>query len=82
VVDARGIQAPLGLADYARAAGQAIRVAAIAYVPLGTGIYLASVLSPGQDSTPAVLAMDAYLVIALMAAGALAGARQPGPGRP
>ena len=71
---------PPGLADYGRAAGRAARMAAIAFIPLGTGIYLVNVLSPGDDSTPGVLAMDAYLVTALMLAGALArrAAAKPG----
>lgn len=64
---------PPGLADYTRAAGRAAQVAAIAYIPLGTGIYLANVLSrSGQDSASGVLLADAYTVVALMVAGALA----------
>jgi hypothetical protein len=62
-----------GLRDYGRAAGRSAVLAAIAYVPLGMGLYLSSVVFPhGQDTAPGVLAMAGYLLLVLLAAGALA----------
>jgi hypothetical protein len=64
---------PPGVADYGRAASRSAVLAAIAYLPLGLGLYLANVVFPSpEDSTAGVLAMDAYLLAALMVAGALA----------
>jgi hypothetical protein len=64
---------PPGIADYGRAAGRSAALAAIAYLPLGLGLYLANVVFPSpEDSSAGVLAMDVYLIAALMAAGALA----------
>jgi hypothetical protein len=64
---------PPGAADYGRSASRSAALAAIAYLPLGLGLYLANVAFPSpQDSTAGVLAMDAYLLATLMAAGALA----------
>jgi hypothetical protein len=71
---------PPGIADYRRAASRSAALAAIAFVPLGLGLFLANAVFPSaQDSTAGVLAMDAYLLMALMAAGALA---RRGPARP
>jgi hypothetical protein len=74
---------PPGIADYGRSAGRSAALAAIAYLPLGLGLYLANVVFPSpQDSTAGVLAMDAYLLVALMAAGALARRASARPGAP
>jgi hypothetical protein len=62
-----------GLRDYGRAAGRSTVLAAVAYVPLGVGLYLSNVVFPhGQDAAPGVLAMDGYLLLVPLAAGALA----------
>jgi hypothetical protein len=74
---------PPGASDYRRSAGRSAALAAIAYLPLGLGLYLADVVFPSpQDSTAGVLAMDAYLLAALMAAGALARRASARPGAP
>lgn len=74
---------PPGVADYGRAASRSAGLAAIVYVPLGLGLYLTNVVfaSP-QDSTAGVLGMDIYLLVALMAAGALARRASARPGAP
>jgi hypothetical protein len=66
--------APRGLADHGRSAARSAGLAAIAFVPLGLGLYLANVIFPSaQDGTTAgVVGMDAYLFLALMTVGALA----------
>ena len=52
-------------------------------MPLGLGLYLANVVFPSlQDNTAGDLAMDAYLLVALMAAGALARRASARPGSP
>jgi hypothetical protein len=64
---------PPRAAGCGRSASRSAALAAIAYLPLGLGLYLANVAFPSpQDSTAGVLAMDAYLLVTLMAAGALA----------
>lgn len=74
---------PPGAALYGRAAGLSAALAAIAYVPLGLGLYLANVVFPHRpDSTAGVLVMDAYLLVTLMAAGALARRASAKPGTP
>jgi hypothetical protein len=74
---------PRGTGDYGRAAGRSAALAAIAYLPLGLGLYLANVVFPSpQDSTAGVLAMGAYLLLALMTAGALARRASARPGAP
>ena len=74
---------PPGVAVYGRAAGHSAALAAIAYVPLGLGLYLANVVFPSpQDSTAGVLAMNAYVLVALVTAGALARRASPRPGAP
>lgn len=74
---------PPAAARYGRAAGRSAVLAAVAYVPLGVGLYLANVAFPSpQDSTAGVLAMDAYLLITLMTAGALARRTSAKPGTP
>jgi hypothetical protein len=61
------------LRDYGRAAGRSAVLAAIAYLPLGMGLYLSNVVfRHGQDTVPGVFAMDSYLLLVLLAAGALA----------
>jgi hypothetical protein len=51
----------------------------IAYVPIGLADYASNVVYPSsQDSNAGVLAGDAYLLAALMAAGALARYTRPG----
>jgi hypothetical protein len=51
----------------------------IAYVPLGLAVYAFNVVFPStQDSTAGVLAGGAYLIAALMGAGALARYARPG----
>ena len=67
-----------GLAGYAQAAGWAARVAVIAYLPVGTWIYLANALfPPSQGST----LPHFYLAAVMMAAGALARRAPARPGR-
>ena len=74
---------PPGAALYGRAARRSAALAAIAYLPLGLGLYLANVVFPAtRDSTAGVLAMDAYLIGTLMAAGALARRSSAKPGTP
>ena len=64
---------PPALAGYGRAAGRAALVAAVGFIPLGIGLYLANVVFPDrQDSSLSVLAMDAYLIVMLVTAGAVA----------
>ncbi|HEU5391275.1 MAG TPA: hypothetical protein VFV73_35765 [Streptosporangiaceae bacterium] len=64
---------PAGLGGYGRAGARAALLAAAACIPLTTALYLTNVVFPSrQDSTLGVLAMDAYLAITLMLAGALA----------
>jgi hypothetical protein len=70
---------PPGDAGYARTAARAAALAAIAYVPLGLANYVSNVVFPSpQDSTAWVLAGNAYLLAALMGAGALARYARPG----
>ncbi len=64
---------PPALAGYGRAAGRAALVAVVGWIPLGIGLYLANVVFPArQDSSLGVLTMDAYLIVMLMTAGAVA----------
>lgn len=74
---------PPGAALYGRAAGRSAALAAIAYLPLGLGLYLANAVFPAsRDSTAGVLVMDAYLLVTLMVAGALARRTTAKPGTP
>jgi hypothetical protein len=64
---------PPELAGYGRAAGRAALVAAVGWIPLGIGQYLDNVaFAAGQDGNVAVLTMNAYLIVMLMTAGAVA----------
>jgi hypothetical protein len=64
---------PAGLAPFGRAVGRAALLAVAAWVPLAAGLFLSNVVFPaGGDSTVGDLAMDLYIVITLMAAGAVA----------
>jgi hypothetical protein len=74
--------APSAVAEFGRAAWRSAALAAIAYLPLGAGLYLSNVVfaSP-QDSTLAVLTMDLYLLAVLMAAGVLARRASARPGQ-
>jgi hypothetical protein len=64
---------PPGLADWSRVAVHSACLTAVAYLPLGVALYLVNaVFRVTRESTPGVLAMDAYLLVTLMAAGALA----------
>lgn len=70
---------PPGDAGYGRTVARAAALAAFAYIPLGLADYASNVVFPSsQDSTAEVLAGDAYLLAALMAAGALARYARPG----
>ena len=70
---------PPGDAGYGWTAARAAALAVIAYVPLGFADYASDVVFPSwQDSTAGVLAGDAYLLAALMGAGALARYARPG----
>jgi hypothetical protein len=70
---------PPGDAGYGRTAARAAALAVIAYVPVGLADYASDVVFPSsQDSTAWVLPGDAYLLAALMAAGALARYARPG----
>jgi hypothetical protein len=72
---------PPGLAGYGRAVGWAVRVAVIAYVPLGSLVSLANALSrPGQGSARVTVPL-VYVAVATMAAGALARRAPVKPGR-
>jgi len=74
---------PPGGAGYRRTVARAAVLAVIAYVPLGLVLYLSNVVYPTSgDSDAGVLALWAYLFIALMGAGALARSARPGPGAP
>jgi len=69
--------------SYAGAAARACAVGAVAWVPLGLGLYLGNVVFPAVGDRPAgMLVMDVYLIAVLMAAGALARRRSPGRGVP
>jgi hypothetical protein len=64
---------PPWLARYGRPAGHACGVALVAAVPLAIGLYLSNVVFPSpEDNGFGVLAMDLYVIIALMTAGAAA----------
>lgn len=64
---------PPELAGYGRAAGRAALVAAVGWIPLGIGQYLDNVVfADRQDSSLGVLTMNAYLIVMLMTAGAVA----------
>jgi hypothetical protein len=70
---------PPGVPGYGRTAATAAGLAVIAYVPVGMADYASDVVFPSsQDSNAAVLAGDAYLLAALMGAGALARYARPG----
>jgi hypothetical protein len=70
---------PPGDAGYGRTAARAAVLAVIAWVPLGLADYASDVVFPSsQDSTAGVLAGNAYLLAALMGAGALARYARPG----
>lgn len=73
----------MGLAGYGRATGRACVVAVICWIPLGAALYLANVAFPApRDNAFAVLSMDGYLIVALMAAGAAARRAAARPGAP
>lgn len=68
-----------GDAGYGRTAARAAALAVIAYVPIGLVDYASNVVFPSSgDSDVWVLPGDAYLLAALMAAGALARYARPG----
>ncbi len=70
---------PPGDAGYGRTVARAAFLAVIAYVPIGLANYASNVVfASSQDSTAVVLAGNAYLVAALMGAGALARYARPG----
>jgi hypothetical protein len=70
---------PPGDAGYGRTVARAAALAVIAYVPVGLADYASNVVFPSsQDSTAGVLAGIAYLLAALMGAGALARYARPG----
>jgi hypothetical protein len=64
---------PLVAGENGRAAGRSAVFAAYAFVPLGAGLYVFNVVvRSGQDPLAGVLAMDGYLLLILLTAGALA----------
>jgi hypothetical protein len=64
---------------YGRTVARVATLAVIAYVPIGLADYASDVVFPSlQDNTAGVLAGGAYLLAALMAAGALARYARPG----
>jgi hypothetical protein len=64
---------PQGLGDYGRAVSRSVIFAVIAYPPLGLGLYVFNVIiRSAQDTTAGILAMDGYLLLTLLTAGALA----------
>jgi hypothetical protein len=64
---------PSGPVGWSRVAVRSACLAAVAYLPLGIALYLVNaVFRVTRESTPGVLAMDAYLLVTLLAAGALA----------
>jgi hypothetical protein len=68
------------LAAYGRAVSRAACLAAVACAPLCLALYLVNVVFRArQDSAFGVLAMDAYLILILAAAGALARRACPRP---
>jgi hypothetical protein len=70
-------------AGYGRTAARAAALAVIAYVPIGLLLYASDVVFPSTgDSNAWVVPGDAYLLAALMAAGALARYARPGPAAP
>jgi hypothetical protein len=73
---------PPGLLDnlrgYAGTARTSIALGAVAYIPLGVGLYESNVVNrSGQDTTAGLLAMGAYHLLILLAAGALARRASP-----
>jgi hypothetical protein len=70
---------PSGDAGYGRTVARAAALAVIAYVPIGLADYASDVVFPSSaDSNAWVLPGDAYLLAALIAAGALARYARPG----
>jgi hypothetical protein len=70
---------PPGDAGYGRTAARAAALGVIAYVPIGLVLYASNVVFPSSvDSNAGVIAGNAYLLAALMAAGALARYARPG----
>ena len=70
-------------AGYGRATGRAAITAVVAWIPLGVVLYLSNVVFPATgDNTLGVIAIDLYLVIVLMAAGAVAWRASAGTGAP
>ena len=64
---------PPGTGERGRAASRSAVFAVFAFVPLGAGLYVFNVLiRSGQDPAAGVLAMDGYLLLILLTAGALA----------
>jgi hypothetical protein len=69
---------PPGTGANGRAAGRSAVFAAYAFVPLGAGLYVFNVvIRSGQDPTAGVVAMDGYLLLILLTAGALARRASP-----
>jgi hypothetical protein len=67
-----------GLRDHARTAVTSVVVAAIAYLPLGAGLYESNVVNrSGQDTTVGLLTMDAYQLVIFITAGVLARRASP-----
>jgi hypothetical protein len=70
---------PPGVAGYGRTAARAAALGVIAYVPIGLVDYASNVVFPSSgDSNAWVLPGDAYLLAALMGAGALVRSARPG----
>jgi hypothetical protein len=70
-----------GLADYRRAAIRSASLAAIVYVPLGLVLYLSNVVfASRQDGAVGDLALDGYVILAFMVAGATARRASARPG--
>jgi hypothetical protein len=68
-----------GDAGYGRTAARAAALAVIVYIPIGLVNYMSNVVFPSTgDSNAWVLPGDAYLLVALMAPGALARYARPG----
>jgi hypothetical protein len=69
---------PPGTGEYGRAAVRSAVFSVIAFLPLGAGLYVYNVIiRSGQDSAAGVAAMDGYLLLVLLTAGALARRASP-----
>jgi hypothetical protein len=64
---------PTASGGYGRAVSRSVALAAIAYVPLGLGLYASNVITPAAPETMAgILTMYGYVLLMMLTVGALA----------